>query len=69
MLFKWGLRINHKYVSENEKFDNIDNMGIHWTSLKTGVQNNLENWKILKVGQVMFKNSFFLWINFIKVLE
>ena len=29
VLFKWGLRINHKYVSENEKFDNIDNMGIH----------------------------------------
>ena len=51
-------------VSENEKFDNLNNMGIHWTSLKTWVQNNLQNWKILKIGQIMAKNRFFLWINF-----
>ena len=34
-------------VSGNENFDNLNNMGIHWTSLKAGVQNNLQNWKIL----------------------
>ena len=31
--------------------------GIHSTGLRTGVQNSLQNWKILKIGQVMFKNS------------
>ena len=45
-------------VSENDKFQNLIDMGIHWTSLKTGVQNNLQNWKILKIGQVTVKNRF-----------
>ena len=54
----WGLMINNiSSVSENEIFDNLDNMGIHyWTGIKTEVQNNLQNWKILKIGQVMVSN-------------
>ena len=45
----------------DEKFDNLNNMGIYWTSLITGVQNNLQNWKILKIGQDMVKKKeFFL---------
>ena len=56
-------------VAKIKKFDNLNNMGIHWTSLKTGVQNNLQNWKILKIGQVMVKNRFFLCTNFIIILN
>ena len=46
-------------VSENEKIKHLKNMGIHGTGLKTGVQNSLQNWKILKIGQVTVKNRFF----------
>ena len=35
-------------VSENEKSQNLNNKGIYWTGLKPGVQNNLQNLKILK---------------------
>ena len=45
----------------DEKFDNLNNMGIQWTRLKTGVQNNLQNWKILKIGQVNPVNWFEFW--------
>ena len=45
-------------VSENKKFQNLYNIGIPWTGLKTGFQNNLQNWKILKIGQVTVKNRF-----------
>ena len=45
-------------VSENETFKNLNNMGIYWTGLKTGVQENLHSWKILKIGQVMVINRF-----------
>ena len=42
-----------------KKFPNLKNMGIHGTGLKTGVQNNLQNRKILKIGQVMSSNIVF----------
>ncbi len=37
-------------MSENEKLENLNSMGIHWTGLKTRIQNNVQNWKIFKVG-------------------
>ena len=55
-------------VSENKKIQNHNNMGIHWTGLKTGFQNNLQNWKILKIGQVTVKNCFFFNLISLQVL-
>ena len=46
-------------VSENKKFQNLNNMGIHWTGLKPRIQNNLQNWKILKFDWVRPKKHFF----------
>ena len=47
---KCGLMIKISIVSENEKLENLNNMGIHWTGLNTRIQNNVQNWKIFKVG-------------------
>ena len=49
-------------VSENEKFQNLFDMGILWTGLKPGVQNNLQNWKISKFDWVRSKKHFFEYL-------
>ena len=52
-------------VSENKNFQNLNNMGIHRTDLKTGVQNNLQNWKLLKFDWVRPKKTLF-WVLIMK---